>query len=188
MIELRVKRQTEPEAEPLDLAEVKAHLRADLDYTGEDSLIEGYVSAAREEAEKYCNRAFAEGSFFCTVETLPRASTPLTLSDPAMTEVTSVSYRDETGERITLAPDTYELDTFFLAIRPISEWPTYSTEVIIEYRAGYLATQLPKTVKQAILLLVTDFYTNRSSQVVGQLNANPAAESLLHKNRVGLGI
>ncbi len=47
---------------------------------------------------------------------------------------------------------------------------------------------LPPAVEQAVLLLVGDFYALREAQVSGTiLVQNPAAESLLHFYRVGMG-
>lgn len=48
---------------------------------------------------------------------------------------------------------------------------------------------LPPAVEQAVLLLVGDYYALREAQVTGTiLVQNPAAESLLHFYRVGLGV
>lgn len=51
------------------------------------------------------------------------------------------------------------------------------------------APRLPASVEQAVLLLVGDYYALREAQVTGTiLTQNPAAESLLHFYRVGLGV
>jgi len=48
---------------------------------------------------------------------------------------------------------------------------------------------VPADVKRAILLLVGDYYNNREATVVGVSVANnPAAESLMHFRRRGMGI
>lgn len=48
--------------------------------------------------------------------------------------------------------------------------------------------RLPASVEQAVLLLVGDSYALREAQVTGTiLTANPAAESLMHFYRIGLG-
>lgn len=48
---------------------------------------------------------------------------------------------------------------------------------------------VPTSVVQAILLLVADFYENRTVSVVGTtVSVNPAANNLLEQNRIGLGI
>jgi len=50
------------------------------------------------------------------------------------------------------------------------------------------APRLPASVEQAVLLYVGDFYALREAQVTGAtLAQNPAAESLMHFYRVGLG-
>lgn len=52
-----------------------------------------------------------------------------------------------------------------------------------------LVDPVPKSVVQAILLLVGDYYENRTATIVGTIaTPNPAAENLLWFHRVGLGI
>lgn len=47
---------------------------------------------------------------------------------------------------------------------------------------------VPKSVVQAILLLVGDYYENRTAQVTTALTPNAAAENLLWFHRIGMGI
>lgn len=48
---------------------------------------------------------------------------------------------------------------------------------------------VPKSVVQAILLLVTDYWENRTVSIVGTIvSQNPAAENLLWFHRIGIGI
>lgn len=48
---------------------------------------------------------------------------------------------------------------------------------------------VPKSVVQAILLLVGDYYENRTASIVGTIvSPNPAAENLLWFHRIGMGI
>lgn len=50
-------------------------------------------------------------------------------------------------------------------------------------------SRLPAPVEQAVLLLVGDYYALREAQVIGTiLTKNPAAESLMHFYRTGLGV
>ena len=47
---------------------------------------------------------------------------------------------------------------------------------------------VPKSVVQGILLLVGDYYENRTAQTTGALTPNQAAENLLWHHRIGMGI
>jgi hypothetical protein len=48
---------------------------------------------------------------------------------------------------------------------------------------------VPRAVVQAILLLITDYYENRTALIVGTIvSANPAVEHLLWPHRIGMGI
>lgn len=49
--------------------------------------------------------------------------------------------------------------------------------------------EVPKAVKVAILLLVGDYYENRTAGIVGSIYTKlPAAAAMLHMHRVGLGV
>ncbi|MBB1060422.1 head-tail connector protein [Marilutibacter spongiae] len=49
--------------------------------------------------------------------------------------------------------------------------------------------EVPAGVKQAVLLLVGEYYENRTQGVTGTIYSKmPAVESLLHQHRVGLGV
>lgn len=48
---------------------------------------------------------------------------------------------------------------------------------------------VPRSVVQGILLLVGDYYENRTAGIVGTIHTmNPAAENLLWHHRIGMGI
>ncbi len=74
-------------------------------------------------------------------------------------------------------------------------------EAAVEFAAGYCnrtipwhapngdQVSVPKSIRQAILLLVGDFYENREGQITGMSRSdNPAVERLLHPWRIGLGV
>ena len=46
--------------EPVDTLEAKAQLRIEYSFTLDDAYIESLISAARDRAEKFCNRFFTE--------------------------------------------------------------------------------------------------------------------------------
>lgn len=47
---------------------------------------------------------------------------------------------------------------------------------------------VPTAVKQAILLIIGDFYENREAQGDKQYYANPAVQNLLHFHRLDIGV
>lgn len=194
MITYKVQRVTEPAAEPVSLATAKDHLKLEADFNLEDDLIAAYISAARDEAEKYCNRSFALADFFLLLDALPRGRKPLHLPDPLTAEVNGITYLDESGTEQTLDPAGYTFDADRQHVRPAEAWPTYARSVKVSYSAGPDASASPpqvppKSVVQAMLLLLTDMYEVRQAQVVGNMiNANPAAAMRLSLHRVEMGV
>jgi len=54
---------------------------------------------------------------------------------------------------------------------------------------GVTPAPVPESVRQALLLLVSDMFENREGQLTaGAYNTNPMLEKLMHCHRVGLGV
>lgn len=165
--------QTAPAVEPVTLTEAKAHLRVDTD--ADDDLIEALITAARVWCENVSRRAFVTQTLDLTLDTWP-PSTGLYLPRPPIQSVTSITYTDEDGDSDTVSSDDYLLDTASgrLALKAASSWPSVTLQriggVVVRYVAGYgLATAVPQTFKQAILLVVGEWYENRENATQGQV-------------------
>jgi len=79
-------------------------------------------------------------------------------------------------------------------------------DVAVEYASQYLGRPIPwtspgtspsssetmvfpKSVEQAVLILIAEYFENREQNVVGSIiQENPTVQRLLHFHRVGLGI
>lgn len=161
---------TPPTAEPVSLAEAKAHCR--IYGTEEDGLLAGYLMAARAYAETYLGRALAtqtlqlaiDGGWPCDRIVLPR---------PPLQSVSSITYSDTSGATQTLAADQYRVDTTahqgFIERAYGVTWPAVRDQartIVVTYVAGY--TQIPEPIRTAILLMVGHFYENREAVIVGQ--------------------
>ncbi|MEL7609497.1 MAG: head-tail connector protein [Bacillota bacterium] len=158
---MRYKVITPPAAEPVSLADAKLHLRAD--GTAEDTLISNLIVAAREHCEDETRRALVEQ----TIEAYPQAfGDPL--PRPPMRDVLSVVYKDSSGVEHTLtAGQDYLVDIVHerLVLPPRKSWPVFEpypvSPITIQYTAGY--DSLPKTIRQAMLLLIGHWYVNREA-------------------------
>lgn len=194
MITYKVQRLTDPAVEPISRALAKEHLRLESDFTLDDDLIDAYISAARDEAEKYCNRSFALADFFLLVSRFPGGITPLHLPDPLITEVASIEYIDGDNAEQTLDASGYTFDAARQQIRTSDAWPVGATGIKVTYSAGpdgsaSPAEEPPRSVKQAMLLLISDMYELRQSQITGSiLTTNPAAAMRLSLHRVEMGV
>lgn len=194
MITYKVQRVTDPAVEPISLARAKEQLRLEPDFTLDDDLIGSYISAARDQAEKYCNRSFALADFVLLCGRFPAGRQPLQLPDPLTTNVSSLTYIDDQGDEQTIDPSDYTVDFTRQEIRPTDFWPVPASSVLIGYSAGpdgsaSPSEEPPQSVIQGMLLLITDMYENREAQFVGTIAAdNPAAALRLHLHRVEMGV
>ena len=125
--------------EPVALADMKAHLTIDAGFTGDDALIQGMISAARQDAEDYTARSLAVETWLLTLECFPAQritdsgpsrsdfnryggytfggyrsmilSQVIELPQPPLVSVQSIKYTDLNNTVQTLDPSTYQVDT-----------------------------------------------------------------------------
>jgi uncharacterized phiE125 gp8 family phage protein len=176
-----------PTDEPLTLAEVKTFLKVDFD--AEDALINVLISAARTSAEKYCQMAIMPQTI---AETFSRfAPWGLRLSISPLIEVEEITYKDTGGEVQTLSAAVYGTDASMrppLVYRiPYNDFPaTFAVPdaVSVVYQAGYAdADAVPTPLKMAMLLMIAEWYDNRSD---GVRTMPTASGILLNQYRVSL--
>lgn len=186
---------TGPTAEPVSLAEAKAHLR--VTHADEDGLIATYLMSARASAENYTRRALAVQTFDQSFDydwpdnACLYGRTRLVLLRSPLVSVTSVTYIDTAGATQTLNPLQYQVDLTEIEgrIEPAYNvtWPSVRDQmaaVVVRYVAGY--SQIPEPVRSAILLTLGHLYKNRESVMSGPVpNELPlGAEHLLFPYRV----
>ena len=170
---MRYKVVTPPDCEPVSLADAKTHIRLTTDaITGdlvEDALVQNLIEAAREYCENYAGVALAEQTVEAHLDGFPRCSS-IELPLPPLRSVDSVKYKDSTGTTTTLTEgEDYLVDTDSAIGRIVTpygkSWPQFTpwpiNPVTICYTAGYTAA--PKTIRQAMLLLVGHWYANREA-------------------------
>lgn len=173
-----------PAAEPVSLAEAKAHLVVGHD--DDDSLITRFVGAAREQTETETGRRWMPQTLTLTFERFPWRCNAL-IADPCggwfngrpvillpatpVTAVNAVRYRDGAGVLQTLTADTHYL-AWLAHLPPVvypapgKSWPETQLgrmdAVEIEFVAGYgKAAAVPNAAKVAMLLAVAFWYENR---------------------------
>lgn len=181
---------TGPTAEPVTLAEAKAHLR--IEHALDDAYITSLIKAARYHAEDYCWRAFMRQTWEVILDGFPDSGV-LELPRGQLNSITSVTYLDADGVEQTLPTTEYVADTFSergrVRLGYSKSWPTWRGQwdaVRVRYEVGGDAAGVPAPVKQAVLLLVSQMYENRTPDVVGTI-VTPltfAIESLLGPYRL----
>lgn len=200
-----------PESEPVSLVEAKLHLR--VDFSDEDDLILGLISAAREVVEGKLRRAVFQQTYKLSLDQFPYPTGTLTRSpkqrenylfpsiyfaDYALelprtkvTSLESITFQDMTGETVPLPEDRYAIDLNSEPARIVpangGTWPyinSYSPGSIkITFKAGeWDADTVPASVKQAMLLLIGHWYSNREAVTDKPMTTLPmAVECLLQR-------
>lgn len=158
-----------PKDEPITLEEAKLHLRTITGDTVEDAaIIAPMITAAREFAENVTGQALAKQVIAAwpeALETMMRMplapvgnvqSLTLTLEDGTAQVAPAGSYLVlSTGDICMVRMPEGRLR----AVRPV--------EVV--YEAGF--TELPKALRQAMLLMIGHWYTNRETVITGSTTA-----------------
>ena len=203
-----------PAGEQITLAEAKNHLRVDDDGASpaahpDDALIEDLIVTAREWCENETARALVTQTFELTLSAWPASEYAeqtaeaqiLPMSPVASVEV--VTYLDGNGAPQILAPTAYTLADWMSPARLYpavgSTWPTPQAApdaIVIEYVAGYTLPEgspnnnpLPRSIKQAMLLVIAHLYDNRAQSTAVKLEDLPlGVYSLLDRYRLRLGV
>lgn len=155
--------------EPLvSLDDAKDHLR--VTENDEDGLIEGYIAAASawiDGPAGWLGRSIGEQTLelrtnvFSSCDRLPYGP---------VIAVTEARYVDAVGVDRLLDPAAYEVINRGLVLRQGYGWPSLRGDaegVRILYQAG--ETAVPPQVRQAVLLLVGQWFRNRMAVVVGTI-------------------
>jgi uncharacterized phiE125 gp8 family phage protein len=181
----------EPEGDwPISLAELKAHLRIDVDETEEDALLAGYLAAATRWAEEYNGRRFLLQTCIDTLDVFPCVIRP---SGCPLNTVLTITYLDSAGAEQTLDPSAYLVDVSSEPGRVVpaidSSWPETQNvpgAIVVTYLAGYGTTgaDVPPMKKTAIAMLAAALYFQRED-VGPDLNHVPfGARALLGTDRI----
>ena len=168
----------------ITLAEAKAQLKLEADFTAEDDLIQMYIDAAIINCENYTNTSLNEAKFI--VQTTTQFENNLKLNVSPVQSIDSITYKDTDENPQTLDPALYELKPYdkfqsiiyFTDFENIPEVTEGSIEIAIT--TGYTAATLPLVIKQAAMLTIGGFYENRQDAVE---NLPKASTNLLRAYR-----
>lgn len=172
-----------PTSAPVSLDEAKAHCR--VDHAEDDALISGLIAAATAHLDGYTGilgRALVSQTWrqdfgrFCASMRLPLA--------PVASEPT-ISYWDTDLVQQDVDPSLYSLLSDargpFISLQPGQSWPASARRpdaVSVTYVAGY-GDDVPRPIRQAILLMVGHWYENREAVAAGDQRELPLAASAL---------
>ena len=180
-----------PAVEPITLAEAKAQLRVDV--SAEDTLIQSLIMASRLHIEAALDLALITQTWRHKRDFWPR-STALNMPTRPIQAVTSVTVfaGDNSGQAIDV--DAFVLDGAANPARlvwrgagapPIPGRAANGIEIDFVAGFGNAASDVPQTIRQALLLLVAHWYENREPVEIGATATPipPAVSELLSPYR-----
>ena len=164
---------TPPAISPVTLAEAKAQMR--VEHTDDDTLIQTLISAATAfvDVQGALGKAMITQTWGQWIN--PNPSTVALMAGPVQS-VSAIKYYDVDG--ILQTATLTDFDVFGTArnktVSPKTgfSWPVTqqrSDAIKIEYVVGYgdSVNDIPDTVRHALMLLVSNWYENRSNELIG---------------------
>ena len=152
--------------ELLSLQEVKKHLKIEEDFTEEDSLLQIYMEAAVSHLQSHLNRSVQNQQFevfgcsFSDIQTFQKQT---------IISIDGIWFKGENGAYQLLNSDLYGLkktNNYNSCLVYNGDLPTLQKQglksVKILVTCGF--KKFPKVLKQALLLLVGDFYEYRTDR------------------------
>lgn len=185
---------TAPTVEPISVAEAKKQCEIADAVTHHDSAFGSLITAARQFIERTLNRQLCTATWDLKLDRFPCGTYDAILVPLApLVSVTAITYLDSAGTSTTWTSTNYRVSTSREPGRIVpvvgQTYPTtYNTTdaVTVRFVAGYgVASTVPTGIKQAILLLVTHWFENRSP--VGSVGSEIAfsLQALLHSYNFG---
>lgn len=159
-------RLTPPVAEPLSLAEIKAHLRVETD--AEDGLLASYLIAAREAVERYLRRALISQGWRLVLDLWPEG--PVRFPRPPLLAVDAVRVFDADNVASLVDPARYHVESRaepgFLLPTDGESLPRPGRRhggIEIDFTAGFGEgwNDVPAAIRQALLMMIAELYEHR---------------------------
>jgi len=177
----------QPTVEPVTADEVKLFGRVDT--TEEDSMIEGFITAARMAAEEYLGRAFIQQTIKTILDYWP--GNVFELPRPPLISIDKIAALDEDDSETVYNSDNYYVITTSepgkVTIKrgtasPINTSRDYG-RFIIQSKHGYgsSASDVPQLIRDAIKVWAMSIYENRMMDVK---NPPPDAKKMLDLFRI----
>lgn len=155
-----------PAAEPVSLAELKAHLRIDTDH--EDTVLQALILAARQHLERIAGLALISQGWRLYLDRWPQSGLVQIARGPVVS-IEAVRAYDELGEENEISLAGHVLDgagrpaRFWLRTRPEAWQALNGVEVDFTAGFGEAAGEVPDTLKRAIMIHAAHMYEFRGA-------------------------
>ena len=174
----------------LTTAEAKTHLKVDT--SADDTYIDNLVSAATESAQIFTNRYFINTTITQHGDTWSDLST---LFKSKVSSITHIKYYDSDNSLQTLASSVYLEDLTHqparIGLKPNQSFPSLAgriSAVQCKYVVGYgaAASDVPEGIREAVLLIVGNWYENRQEVITGRTatELSKSAQYLLEQYKI----
>lgn len=159
-------RTVEPSAEPVTLAEMKAHLR--VQHSSEDALLEGLIRAARQDVERATGLALIDQAWRLVADGVSREG-GLSIPLHPVREILSITVYGSEGEASLVDAGSYQADLVSRPARlyfdPKPERLKAMNGIEVDFTAGFgeAGTDVPDPLRLAIKLLAGHWYEFRGA-------------------------
>jgi len=169
MIETAIQTIT-PGAQAITTADGKQHIHLEYDTVADNAEVDNMIQAATRQIEAFTNRICMPTVFDLHLTGFPSGGIVLPYSP--VTAITTVKYYSDASTQATWAATNYYYSLYEnpVRIRYVSGSPSayeYRNDAVtVRFTVGYAdAASVPRSIRQAILLMLGDLYTNRSDAV-----------------------
>lgn len=167
--------KTAPTDEPVSLADANLQMR--IDGSDENTLVEAYITAAREYCEGFQNLAYITQTWQLWLDAFP-AEDFVNIPLPPLQSIVSIKYYDINDVEYTMSSSLYIVDDKSepgrVNLAYGQSWPSTTLRpingVCIEFNAGFGddPEDVPQSIRQVILLLVAHWFENREPILTGK--------------------
>ena len=183
-----------PSTPILTTSEAKNYLK--IDTSADDTLISDMVDAATNYCENYLGQKFITQTIAEVFDKIPKPKIgdlfpTLFLTVHPVQSVTSITYTDTNETEQTWNASLYKVDTYRKAARITPAYGEVFPDILAEinsltvtYVAGYgdASSDVPASIRQAVRLVLSDMYHNRSDFVKEKYSASQSLLDRLNYN------
>lgn len=165
---------------PVTLAEAKAQLRIESVFTADDTLVQSLIAAAIDRVEQDTNSDVLVTDNVLTFEP-ENGFQNYTIYQSPYKAFTKLEI-NISGTWADAADTTFKIEYGFSKIELTMLAAVNADLIRLTYKTGYADADIPKVLKQAILLKVADLYDSERSGYTLNVQANRAYEALISKH------